>query len=1247
MDFYKLRTRRTKEGVFVYPDFIVQSSKDLLIKGRSFYAVWDEERGLWSRDEMDVARMVDEELLKMADEQEATPLLMSSYESKSWPTWKQYLNSLDDSDVDLDQNLTFADDPPDRKKYASKTLPYSLHDTACPAYEEIISTLYDPVEREKLEWAIGSILAGDSKKNQKFLVLYGPPGSGKGTFLNICEQLFEGYFVPFDAKAMGSAGNAFALSAFKSNPLLAIQHDGDLSRIEDNTKLNQIVSHEIISINEKYKSEFYMRAIAFLMLGTNEPVKITGAKSGIIRRLIDVHPSGRLVSKKSYHVLMAQIAFELGAIAHHCLGVYNRLGKHYYASYRPTAMMYETDVFYNYVQDSFDVFFIDDGITVDKAWVMYKEYCEDANIRHKLQKNQFRAELAAYFDHYEDRATVNGQRVRSYFSGFKTHRFVKIDDTQPIALSLDEHESLLDKVLADMPAQYASSGGTPKQKWEQVTTTLSDLDTKQLHYVKIPEKHIVIDFDLKDANGEKSREKNLEAAAEWPSTYTEFSQGGAGVHLHYIYDGPGEVTDLDPLHEDGIEVKALPGNASLRRRLTGCNHTEIATITSGLAMKEKKPMRDAKAMASEKAVRALIMKNLRKEIHPGTKPSVEFIKTILDEAHEAGFAYDVQDMHADVYSFAMSSTNHARYCMKLVRDMKWVSESVELQAQADSETIYFYDVEVFPNLFVICYKAAGDNPIIRMINPTPAEVEELLKLRLVGFNVRRYDNHILYARAVMGFSIEQLYDLSQRIISNDRSALFGGAYDLSYTDIYDFSSKKQSLKKFEIELGLHHLELGLPWDQPVPEHMWETVVDYCCNDVEATEATFYARQGDFQAREILAELSGLNVNASTQQHTARILFGKEKKPQKHFIYTDLSEMFEGYEYDFGKSTYRGELVGEGGYVYAEPGTYHNVALLDVASMHPTSIENLELFGPYTEKFSELKAARIAIKHKNFGEARRMLDGKLAPFLEEEEKAEALSDALKIVINIVYGLTSAKFDNAFRDPRNKDNIVAKRGALFMINLKHEVQARGFTVAHIKTDSIKIPDATQEIIDFVFDYGKQYGYDFEHEATYSDFVLLNDAVYIAKYDWAEKERKIGKWEAVGAQFQHPYVFKTLISHEPIVFDDLLETRNVVKGSIFLKSDKERRFIGRIGQFVPVKEGHGGGELIRANEVLVKDKETGEEHMEMKDYAVTGTKGHLWLEAELVKNGGDQSIVDMSYFGALAEKARLSLEAHGFQV
>ena len=908
-------------------------------------------------------------------------------------------------------------------------------------------------------------------------------------------------------------------------------------------------------------------------------------------------------------------------------------------------MMYETDVFFNFIEHNFDMFYVDDGVQLDKAWQMYKEFADDANVRRKLQKHQFRAELMSYFDKFEDRTEVNGVRVRSYYSGFKTHRFVKTDETTPLSLSLEKQPSILDDVLSDMPAQYATSTGTPKYKWDQVKTKLSDLDTEQLHYVQVPENHIVIDFDLKDATGAKSQELNLRAAAEWPATYAEFSQGGAGVHLHYIYDGPGTVQELEPLHKDGIEVKTLLGNSSLRRRLSGCNHIDIAKLTSGLALKEKKPMRDEKAMASEKAVRKLIAGNLVKQYHPGTKPSIEFIKNILDEAYEKGFPYDVSDMHPDIYAFAMDSSNHARYCMKLVREMKFRSEALELKTAADNDRLVFYDVEVFPNLFIVCWKFAGESDVVRMINPTPDEIDRLISMKLVGFNCRRYDNHILYARS-NGYTNEGLYELSQRIISNDRSALFGAAYDISYTDIFDFSSKKQSLKKFEIELGLHHLELGLPWDQDVPEELWEKVLEYCANDVLATEATFDARRADFTAREILASLSGLSVNASTQMHTARIIFGNEKKPQKHFIYTELSEMFPGYHYDFGKSTYRGETTGEGGYVYAEKGVHKNVALLDVASMHPTSIELLDLFGPYTEKFSDLKAARIAIKRGDLMGARGMLDGKLAPFLEEEEQAEALSYALKIVINIVYGLTSAKFENAFRDPRNKDNIVAKRGALFMIDLKHAVQERGFTVAHIKTDSIKIPNATQEIIDFVFEFGAKYGYEFEHEATYPEFILFNDAVYIAKYDDATAAKKGKVWDAVGAQFQHPYIYKTMLGGGDVVFEDLLETRNVMKGDIFIKTEKEARFVGRIGQFVPVLEGHGGGELVRRAPVLIKDKETGEERWELRDYAVSGSKGYLWLEAEMVRAAGAMDIVDMRYFEDLADKARKGLEDVGYQ-
>jgi hypothetical protein len=407
------------------------------------------------------------------------------------------------------------------------------------------------------------------------------------------------------------------------------------------------------------------------------------------------------------------------------------------------------------------------------------------------------------------------------------------------------------------------------------------------------------------------------------------------------------------------------------------------------------------------------------------------------------------------------------------------------------------------------------------------------------------------------------------------------------------------------------------------------VVEYCVNDVRATEAVLEDRWQDFVARQILAELSGLTINDTTQRHTAKIIFGDEKNPQQYFVYTDLSEEFNGYTFDAGRSSYRGEDPGEGGYVYAEPGIYSSVALLDVASMHPTTIELLNVFGKYTERFSALKEARVAIKRGAFDKARKMMNGRLAPYLENEDRADKLAYALKIVINIVYGLTSAKFDNPFRDKRNKDNIVAKRGALYMIDLKHDLQEAGFKVAHIKTDSVKIPNATGKAIAFVIRHGKQYGYDFEHEITYDKLCLVNDAVYIA--------RKGDTWTAVGSQFQHPYVYKTLFSGEKLTFDDFCESKNVVQGAMYLDREehdkgeeldhRRMRFLGRTGRFVPVQV--GGGTLYRVKED--------------KYYAVAGTKGYRWIDAEIAQTIPDLKI-DMAYFEKLKADAIKTIEQFG---
>jgi len=1239
MDFFQIKERSMKKGIIeIYPDFKVVRSKDLMVRGKSFYAVWDEEKGLWSTDEYDIQRLVDKELFeyqKKLQEASSENLVrvkyMNDFSANSWLQYRNYMNHLSDNAHQLDTGLTFLNTDVKKRDYVSRRLPYLLEEGACDAYNEVMSTLYAPEERAKLEWAIGAIVAGEAKDIQKFIVLYGSAGTGKSTFLNIIQKLFDGYYTTFEAKALTSSNNNFSTEVFRSNPLVAIQHDGDLSKIEDNTKLNSIISHEEMTMNEKYKPSYTARANCFLFMGTNKPVKITDAKAGIIRRLIDVRPTGNRIPIGKYHNLISRIDFELGAIAYKCLGIYQEMGKNYYSSYRPLEMIFQTDVFFNFVESYYDVFSDQGETTLTQAYDMYKTYCDEALVEFKLPKYKFREELKNYFTNFDDRIRVDEKQIRNYYSNFIQSKFTVgekdvIEDSKPSWLTLDSTTSIFDEIGKEFPAQYASTRyELPSNSWSKVSTKLKDISPYKLHYVKVPLNHIVIDFDIKDLEGKKSPDRNMDAASKWPPTYAEYSKSQAGIHLHYIYEG--DPTRLNNVYVEGIEVKVFNGDAALRRKLTKCNNLPINTINSGLALKGEKVI-NFDVIRSEKAIRDLIKRNLQKEFHPGTKPSIDFIYTILEEAYQSDLKYDVRDMRQKVLVFANNSTHQADYCLRLVDKMHFKSDepSIDL-GKYTNDTMVFFDVEVYPNLLVICWKYEGaDKEYVHMINPGPQEIEALMKMKLVGFNCRRYDNHILYARYV-GYSVEEVFKLSQKIIvDNNRSSFFGEAYSISYTDVYDFLSTKTSLKKLEIELGIHHQELGLPFDQPVKDEDIPMVVDYCNNDVKATEAVFYAKKEDFIARQILADLSGLTVNDNTQAHTAKIIFGSDPRPQDKFVYTDLREMFPGYKFESGKSTYRDEEVGEGGYVYAEPGFYERVALLDVASMHPASILAMNVFGPYTARYKELLDARLAIKHKDYKKARNLLGGILNKYLDNPDQADDLAYALKIhALNIVYGLTSAKFANKFRDPRNIDNIVAKRGALFMIDLKHAVQEKGFKVAHIKTDSIKIPEATGEIIDFVFDFGKKYGYTFEHEATFDKVCLVNDAVYIARYSGKEA----GKWIAVGAQFAQPYVFKTLFDpNSEIVFEDLCETKAVTT-ALYLDmnedlGDNEHNyvFIGKAGSFCPIKPGHGGGLLMRE-----KDR---------KYYAAAGTKGYRWLEAEVVKNQGKENSIDKRYHEHLVDEA-----------
>ena len=1351
MDFFKIVERSKRGEVEIFPDFQTGEVTDLLGRGRSFYAIWDEEKGMWSTNENDVQRIVDKALWDYVEEKKShggydgyfnvNVKTLRSDSSGMWNRFTQYMKRFPDSKVQLDAKLTFRNTVVKKKDYASKRLSYNLEEGTIEAWDKLVGTLYSPSEREKIEWAIGAIVAGDSRKIEKFFVFYGDPGKGKGTIIKVIEKLFGDYCITFDARALGSNNDQFSMEVFKGNPLVAVDSDGNLSRIEDNTRLNKIVSHEAVVINEKGKSRYNATMNCFIFVGSNHVVKITDAKSGIIRRLIDINPSGETFKSKEYDSLMSQIDFELGAIAWHCKEVYQTLGKNYYKNYIPHEMIMKTDVFYNFVEANVDIFEEQtDGLGLRQAYAMYKEYCEDALVEFKLPMYKVREELKNYFERFDERIKVDGKDVRSWYSGFRSEKLeapVLKKEEKPLPLVLDCSRSLLDDILADCPAQYAKDDGSPEFVWDQVTTCLRDLDTSKVHYVlsqKYDKNLIFVDFDLKNSKGEKDMLMNLEAASKFPKTYAEFSKGGCGIHLYYIYDG--DVSKLASVYSDGIEVKVMRGKAATRRRVSKCNEIEIAHLAVGsLPLREEK-MIDTNKLKDEKHLINAIKRSLRKgDDVGGTKCEIDLIKKRLDDAYASGMYYDVSEMQHDILSFAMQSTNNSDYCMKVVNQMKFkCKEAEEAEKERSIRTdndetddsdpldkLMIFDIEMYrpteegeldadgkvnPGLFLVCWKKYGvgdtQDDVHAMVNPKVHELEILVKENLGGFNNLSYDNPMIYYR-LLGYNNAQLYDVSTRIVGeNARDSIPYESRKISFIDIFDMCSEKKGLKKWEIELDMPHMEMDIPWDQPAPESLWDKVIEYCKNDVLATEAVLKARMGDFKARQMLSKISGGSMNDRTNQLSGRFVFEGNKHPQDQFNYRNMGDLsdvsdiyddkirelnldpdytkfdskgrplFPGYKYEFGKSTYRGEEVGEGGYVFAKPGIWTNIRTQDISGMHPSSIIAENLFGDYyTKRFADIVQTRTYIKHKEFDKARKMLDGKLAKYLDDESMSKDLSYALKIVANSVYGQTAAKYPNAFRDSRNVDNIVAKRGALFMINLRHELERRGYTVVHCKTDSVKVANTTDEVIEFIRAYGKLYGYSFETEADYERLCLVNDAVYIAY------ERTEG-WSATGAQFQQPYVFKTLFSGEPLIFKDMCETKNVTSGAIYLDMneqledvtelekemakriynanypDKKKRlspdyssitdeelmldiskghdykFIGRVGQFTPVRPGKGGGLLVRkAND---------------KYSSITGSKGYRWLESEMIKQLGKEDDVDKGYYEEMAEKAINAIDAYG---
>lgn len=1216
----------------VSPDFIFGDAKDLVVKGSKFYAYWN--GSFWDTKQKNLFYDIDSLLWRKARElEDGRPGLridvkeIRKASAGKFRLFADFCKACEASDISFNQKVLFADHKMQRRDYATTQLTYSPQEGEATAFKELIGTLYLPKELDKILWFMGALFTNKMYKIEKFMYLYGSKGSGKGTVLKIFRMLFEDYCGTIDLKLLTSA-DQFATGQIQEVPLL-IDEDTDISHIYNDTPLLKLTSHETISVNKKFKEPYDVKFIGLLITASNQRYKVRNVDSGITRRAIVVNPSGQKVSHTRYNQLMSQIKYELPYIAHMAISRFEELGFDYYDDYFDVDMAEQTDHIFDFIRSN--AIHMQNGITLKQISELYREYLEDMGWKTDGYKATIKREALRYFDTMLKDSHVDGTRVNNYFKGFRWNiafpegvvGTTKADDTvvPDNWLEFNHHNEVFNKLAAEYPAQPALRNGNPSEKWDNVVTKLSDIQTNKLHWVKVPLNHVILDFDLKDENGNKNLELNKEAASKFPPTYAEVSKSGQGIHLHYIYDG--NVNELDNLVEKNIEIKVYRGKSSLRRIDKASNNLQLSHISSGLPLKEKKDreMYDQikEITYTEKTLRKFVKRQLgmiegKEPSHPNTKPTIDFIAHEIQKAADMGLEYDITDLRHAVFMRAIRSTNNKDYCLAVFQKIPWSTmrdDDGATEAKLTNftkiypkEELVFFDIEVYPNLFVVVWKKYHDDEFTKWINPTPDQIEYLMSFPLVGFNNRRYDNHILYAR-LLGATNMELFTQSHRIINekNAKSGMYAAAYELSYTDIYEYSQKKQSLKRWEVDLGIKHVEMEIPWDKPVPDELVPVVVDYCVNDVDATEKLFDAIYADYVAREILATIAKGSMNATNNQLTAKFIFGDDPRPQDKFNYVHLAKIFPGYKYEFGKSYYRGYETGEGGFVYAEPGVYSNIALLDVESMHPNSLVNMNYFGPYTKRYADLLKVRVLLKHNKIDEVKQMFDGVLAPFLDNPEYLKPLVTALKIVINSVYGMTSAKFDNKFKHPDNVDNIVAKRGALFMVDLKFAIEEQGYKVCHIKTDSVKVPNADEKIIQFVHDFGKQekYNYKFEHEHTYKRMALINNAVYIAQLE-------DDSWSPVGAEYANTYLLKRVWTKEELVDRDFFITKQS-KGHIYLGDE----FVGKVGSIYASKTG--------AECMWTDDDENFK--------SVTGTKGYLFKQTDKF----DIEDVDFSYYDKVA--------------
>lgn len=179
-------------------------------------------------------------------------------------------------------------------------------------------------ERDLLQEWMGYVLSGDTKQ-QKALMLVGPPRSGKGTILMVTEAMMGEGSVGID---LGAFATNFGLQPIIGKGLATI---GD-ARFEMKTdkatvrRILSLVGQDSITIDRKHKDPISVRAGARLMLGTNEVPALIEASAALSSRFMFLKMGESFLNREDLE-LQSRVLKEIPGIVKWALDGLIRLNK--------------------------------------------------------------------------------------------------------------------------------------------------------------------------------------------------------------------------------------------------------------------------------------------------------------------------------------------------------------------------------------------------------------------------------------------------------------------------------------------------------------------------------------------------------------------------------------------------------------------------------------------------------------------------------------------------------------------------------------------------------------------------------------------------------------------------------------------------------------------------------------------------------------------------------------------------------